>query len=168
MSKIVSVKRLRDANQQIANLNDELQVSREYSSVVAAELSEKVGLIKHLKTTNNKLRVKIATLEGDVKELNTQVESVVNDLGNCRHLYNLANKELRRVITERDEIATAASVSADNRDFYKEQLGISDAHNVELQRELSAAEKDATCWRRACFGLALLTIISEVLNYVVG
>lgn len=32
MSKIVSAKRLRDANQQIANLNDELQVSREYSS----------------------------------------------------------------------------------------------------------------------------------------
>ena len=166
--KTVSERRMAGANKQIAELTQALHESREYGEVLAAGIKDKDGLIKHLKGANNRLRVKLADIDSAL---------------------NASQADLH-------EVTAAASVTATNRDFYKEahatltrvvadrdsevkdkqdkvnylyrQYSKSREEIRDLKDGLFEVTKDARSWKRWFFALVVITAISQVVNYVVG
>ena len=159
--KTVSERRIAGANKQIAELTQALHEAREYGTLLADDVRDKSGLIKHLKGTNNRLRIKLGEAEAAAKASNDTITQQSQQL---------------------HEIATAASATAENRDQFK-KLAEDRARQVENFQNLSQfefnrasankesrikAEKDAKSWKYSFFVVVAITVIAQVVNYVAG
>nr|UWD77050.1 MAG: hypothetical protein [Bacteriophage sp.] len=142
------------ANKQIAELTQALHEAREYGAVLADGIKDKDGIIRHLKTANNRLRTKLAETDSAL---------------------NASQADLH-------EVTAAASVTAENRDFYKGAHAVATRQLRDMTEmaeqgyqsadayltQLNAAEKDANSWKRGFFLLVAITVIAQVVNYVAG
>lgn len=170
--KTVSERRMAGANKQIAELTQALHEAREYGTLLADDVRDKAGLIKHLKSTNNRLRAKLAVAELSAKGLATSLKD----------LSDISSSTITQQSQQIHELATAASATADNRDEFKMILESEKQKSQHLYKklvkhldaaakaesDLTYAIKEAKSWKRGFFVLVAITVIAQVVNYVAG
>lgn len=149
--KTISERRIAGANKQIAELTQALHEAREYGEVLAEGIKDKDGLIKHLKGSNNRLRVKLGEAEQAAKASSDTIGELDEKLS---QLVGVHEAEMR---------------DSQNRvDYLYRQYNKSRNEIRELKDALFEVTKDARSWKRGFFALVVITIVAQVVNYAFG
>ena len=149
--KTISERRIAGANKQIAQLTQALHEAREYGEVLAEGIKDKDGLIKHLKGSNNRLRVKLGEAEQAAKASNDTITELSDTSA--------------RIIAAKDAEVKEKQVKLNYlHDKYTRSL-----HEIsDLKDGLREVTKDARSWKRGFFALVVITIVAQVVNYAFG
>ena len=149
--KTISERRIAGANKQIAELTQALHEAREYGEVLAEGIKDKDGLIKHLKGSNNRLRVKLGEAEQAAKASSDTIGELDEKLS---QLVGVHEAEMR---------------DSQNRvDYLYRQYNKSRNEIRELKDAMFEVTKDARSWKRGFFALVVITIVAQVVNYAFG